>query len=535
MMSKSAWSDSDEKHAAIASTSASTPRDSSQNESSSVHPADPEKTAENENENTGRPSEDIEAYSVDDPELGAVRNHRTTTNATHHTNRTSRTHRSARSIRSTAQSVKKGLTFVQRFIIPPTPPTVEEAGPPPDGGWTAWTTCVCTHLVFANTWGFINSFGVFQTYYADYLAPLPPSTISWIGSVQVFFAFFLSGITGRLSDAGYFHQCFWFGFACTIAGLFGSSCSSQYWQLMLSQGFAVGIGGGFMCCPSMSIVTTYFQKRRMLALGVLTCGNVTGGLIYPALARQLLPSIGFAWTMRTAGFLQLFLLGIAGLLIRPRVRAKPGSLQQSMFDWNALREPDYVLFGLGMIFNIGGTFISYYYIASFGRSGLAQGMTYPQSLNLLLVLNGVGVFGRLSAAFFADHIGPINILVPVAFSCALFCFSWIAIKDQVGLYVWISLYGMVAGALQALFPAGLTSLTTDMSKIGQRIGLGFTFIGAAVIFGPPAAGAMVTALDGSYVGTQAYAASLLTLGSCLIVASKYMHMRRAKTGWLAKI
>ncbi|EPE09106.1 major facilitator superfamily transporter [Ophiostoma piceae UAMH 11346] len=497
-MSKSTWSDSDEKHAALTGTAASTP-----SSVSVQHNSDHRDGALDVNEKTvagtARRSEDDESYSVEDPELGA------------------------------------GLGFVQRFIIPPTPPTMEDAGPPPDGGWTAWTTCVCTHLVFANTWGFINSFGVFQAYYADFLAPLPPSTISWIGSVQVFFAFFLSGITGRLSDAGYFHQCYWFGFVCVIAGLFGSSCSTQYWQLMLSQGFAVGIGGGFMCCPSMSIVTTYFTKKRMLALGVLTCGNVTGGLVYPALARQLLPSIGFAWTMRTAGFLQLALLGIAGLLIRPRVRAKPGSLQESMFDWNALREPDYVLFGLGMIFNIGGTFISYYYIASFGRSGLAAGMTYPESLNLLLVLNGVGVIGRLSSAYFADHVGPINILCPVAYSCALFCFSWIAIKDQVGLYVWISLYGIVAGALQALFPAGLTSLTTDMSKIGQRIGLGFTFIGAAVIFGPPAAGAMVTALDGSYIGTQAYAGSLLVVGASLVVASKFVHMRRAGTDVRAKI
>ncbi|CAK7235552.1 hypothetical protein SCUCBS95973_009307 [Sporothrix curviconia] len=94
------------------------------------------------------------------------------------------------------------------YIHPPLPPDADHAGPPPDGGWAAWSTCVCAHLVFSNTWGFVNSFGIFQTFYADFLAPpQPPSTISWIGSVQVFLAFFLSAVTGRLGDAGYFRSC----------------------------------------------------------------------------------------------------------------------------------------------------------------------------------------------------------------------------------------------------------------------------------------------------------------------------------------
>jgi hypothetical protein len=42
-----------------------------------------------------------------------------------------------------------------------------DPGPPPDGGTTAWLMVFLTHLVIFNTWGFINSFGLFETYYVN--------------------------------------------------------------------------------------------------------------------------------------------------------------------------------------------------------------------------------------------------------------------------------------------------------------------------------------------------------------------------------
>ncbi|OAA64710.1 major facilitator superfamily transporter [Niveomyces insectorum RCEF 264] len=408
-----------------------------------------------------------------------------------------------------------------------------DLGPAPDGGFAAWSTCVGTHIVFANTWGFINSFGVFQTYYADFLAPLPPSTISWIGSVQVFLTFFLSAITGRIGDAGYFWPCYWTGFAFMLLGVFTASVGARYWQLMLSQGLSVGLAAGFLCCPSMSNMVTYFDRRRALAIGVLSCGNVTGGLIYPAIARQLLPAVGFHWTLRAVGFLQLGLLLVAALLIR--VRRRPKLPLRPIFDFAVFKDLEYTMYGLGMIFNMAGTFIIYYYIASFGRGAVTPAFSYPQSLNLLLIFNGIGIVGRLSVCYYADHVGPLNLVYPMALLSALLCFALVAVRNPSGLYGWVSVYGVIAGALQALFPAGLSSLTTDMSKVGQRIGLGFTFIGVSVVAGPPVAGAMITAMHGRYWGAQLFAACLLVVGGSLVMVAKVLRMRRTNGRWGDKI
>ena len=54
-----------------------------------------------------------------------------------------------------------------------------DPGPPPDGGLGAWTQAGMAHLIVFNTWGYINSFGVFQTYYVATLGH-SPSDISWV-------------------------------------------------------------------------------------------------------------------------------------------------------------------------------------------------------------------------------------------------------------------------------------------------------------------------------------------------------------------
>ncbi|KAG4222852.1 hypothetical protein PC116_g28674, partial [Phytophthora cactorum] len=116
-------------------------------------------------------------------------------------------------------------------------------GPPPDGGKVAWLACLCGHFAIMNTWGFINSFGVFQAYYVSQLGR-PPSDISWIGSIQVFLTFFIGTFTGRFTDAGFFRPVTICGIVFMTLGIFTTSVATQYWQLILSQGLCMGIGSG---------------------------------------------------------------------------------------------------------------------------------------------------------------------------------------------------------------------------------------------------------------------------------------------------
>lgn len=203
-----------------------------------------------------------------------------------------------------------------------------------------------SHLVIMSTWGFINSFGVFQTYYVPALNRAP-GDISWIGSIQIFFLFFVGTFSGRLTDAGYFRLVFLAGSFFAVFGLFMASLSTTYLQIFLSQGVCVGLGNGMLFCPSISLLSTYFSKKRSLAMGIAAAGSATGGMIFPTMVQQLIPKIGYAWTMRSLGFIQLAILIICNIGIKPRV---PPRKTGDLVDWKSFKEAPYVLFAAAMFF-----------------------------------------------------------------------------------------------------------------------------------------------------------------------------------------
>ncbi|KAJ0166602.1 Riboflavin transporter MCH5 [Colletotrichum tanaceti] len=396
--------------------------------------------------------------------------------------------------------------------------------PPPDGGVTAWMAIFSAHLVIMNTWGIVNSFGVFQSYYTTLLSR-PPSDIAWIGSFEVFLLFFISTFSGRLTDAGYFRTLFAAGFLLVSLGMLATSFCTQYWQFFLAQGICLGIGNGCLFCPALSTASTYFDKRRGLALGFVSIGSSTGGLIYPTMVRQLLPSIGFGWTIRAIAFVQMGTLMIAFVFLRPRVKPRKAG---SIVEWAAFKELEYMFYAIGSFLNYLGVFFAFYYLPSYSRD--IVGLGYNPSLNLLLVLNGVGVPGRILPGYIADRVGSINTLIPMSFISGLLMYCWVAVSSTSGLYTWTPFYGLAASAIQSLFPSALSQLTSDPRKQGTRMGMTFTIVSFAVLTGPPIAGAIISAEGGRYVGAQVYAGTCLLAGMCFWIAARVVKTRKAGGG-----
>ena len=218
-----------------------------------------------------------------------------------------------------------------------------DPGPPPDGGRKAWTQALVGHIIVLNTWGFINSFGVFQTYYVTALNR-PPSDISWVGSIQIFLLFFVGAFSGRLTDAGYFKALLVVGTIFYVLGVFMTSLSTQYWQLFLAQGVCTGLGNGLLFCPSISVLSTYFTKKRALAIAIAASGTASGGTMYPAIVECLLPRIGFPWTVRVLGFVMLGFQIVAITLARTRL---PPRKTGPLLELAAFKELPYLLFTIG--------------------------------------------------------------------------------------------------------------------------------------------------------------------------------------------
>lgn len=108
----------------------------------------------------------------------------------------------------------------------------------------------------------------------------------------------------------------------------------------------------------MALVPTYFKKKRGLALAIVASGSATGGVIYPLMVQQLLPRVGFAWTMRLIGFVQLVLLLVAFAFFRQRLSPRKSG---PIVEWSAFRETPYLLFGFGMFFISAWPVVKEYY------------------------------------------------------------------------------------------------------------------------------------------------------------------------------
>lgn len=177
-----------------------------------------------------------------------------------------------------------------------------------------------------------------------------------------------------------------------------------------------------------------------------------------------------------------------------------------------------------------GVYFAFYYVGAFARSEIH--LPYTESLNLLIVLNGVGAIGRIVPNFLADrYFGPLNTLIPASLFSALICFCWIVVSSRGGLYGWAVCYGLVGAAIQSLFPATLSSLTTDLRMAGTRMGMVFTLVSFAVLTGPPIAGQLIQRDHGGYLYAQIFAGLVMLVGCLLLLAAK----RAKNRAWFTKV
>ncbi|KAK5704397.1 hypothetical protein LTR97_003415 [Elasticomyces elasticus] len=411
-------------------------------------------------------------------------------------------------------------SVLQRTLTGRSAASWPDPGPPPDGGRVAWTQAALLHLTIFNTFGYTTAFGSFQTYYESTLG-VSSSTISWVGSVQLWLLFFIGTFSGRALDAGYFRHVYIAGCVLQIIGIFTTSVATEYWQLFLSQGLCMGIANGLQFVPSMGLASTYFVKKRALVLGIGALGSCTGGVVFPLLVQQLLPSIGFGWTVRIIGFIMLAVDIVTTALYRTRL---PPRRSGPIVEWSAFRELAYMLYCGAAFFFFWGLYFAFFYVGSYGRDRL--GMTYQESINLLLTMVCIGFVFRLLPNWLADRVGPLNMIVPFVLLCGIMMFGWIGVHTPGTLYVFAVIYGAGSAGIQSMWPATLASLTSDVSKTGVRMGMGFSLVSFACLTGPPLAGALIQMRDGDYLYAQIWAGASFMLGGVLVLAA-----RTAKVGW----
>ena len=408
---------------------------------------------------------------------------------------------------------------------------IDDDDPVPDGGLTAWLQVLGSWVIAVDTWGIVNSYGVFQTYYQrELLTSRSASDLSWVGSLQAALLMLVGAIAGPAYDAGYFREMLCAGLFLIILGQFMTSLCTTYWQVLLAQGICVGLGCGLVFLPSAAILSQYFLKRRSFVLGIASTGSPIASAVFPILLGKLIPKIGFGWATRVLAFVMLALSIIPVFFMRMRRKPPPGHVR-SLIDKTALRDVPFLLLMVGILPSFLTIYVGFFYIQSYA---INFDITTPDFSPYLVTFLGVGsILGRLIPNYLADKIGTLNVLLSSGIMSAVLCFAWLGIRSLGGLITFAVLYGASSGGLVSVTPSATVALTPDLSVVGTRMGMLFFATGIAVVIGPPIAGAIVGAggVKG-WMGAIGYSAAGLFLGAVVFLAARIVLFNRTRN-WRA--
>ncbi|KUI60904.1 Riboflavin transporter MCH5 [Cytospora mali] len=315
-------------------------------------------------------------------------------------------------------------------LAPPSP------SPEPRLAPKQWLQILSTFLVFFNTWGLLLTFGVFQTYYEQVILPgQPSSNISWISTTCAFIILSAGIITGPLFDRGFYRSLVLFGSLLQVFGLMMLSLSSKYYQLFLCQAICVGLGAGIVFTPSVAAAAACLTTPaiRARAMGLMACGSSIGGIIYPIMFRYLVPQIGFPWTVRSIAFVILALYLVSYSIFIGHQQKPP--IIRRFFDASALTDLPFMMLSVASLFSATAYYIPLLYLPLLTEIRIPS-VSPDFSLDLLAILNGASVVGRLLAGVLAAVIGPTETISVSLVLGSMLLFCWIAVDSVSGTIAW---------------------------------------------------------------------------------------------------
>ncbi|KAF9476887.1 MFS general substrate transporter [Pholiota conissans] len=341
--------------------------------------------------------------------------------------------------------------------------------------------------------GPVTAFGVFQDFYSStWLSNFSQSDISWIGSVQLFIAFGLGTLAGRLYDYGYCRHVLLAGSLVFTISFFMISLTQpqRYYQVFLSQGLGLGIGYALVYIPTMTVVSHHFRKRKALGMGILVAGGPLGSVIFSIMLNQLVHhGPGFRWAVRAVGFVVAgcFGLGNALIAIPPPSAASTHSNASTSIKviWTDL--PFILTLISGFVAQL-GTFFPIFYIQVFASGhGLSKSLTFYS----LAIINVSSIFGRIVPNFFADRFGVLNTFIICVGINGAVGFLMLLASHTAGLVIFCILYGFFFGSTISLYMPAVAYISPTKANMGAVMGVGITPVGVASLIGPPIAGAIL--------------------------------------------
>ncbi|KAF2476628.1 MFS general substrate transporter [Lindgomyces ingoldianus] len=361
-----------------------------------------------------------------------------------------------------------------------------------EGGVEGWLTIVGSALVYYSSFGIINSFGFFQSYYKnEFLKGTSPFTIAFIGTLQIALMNLLSPVSGSLCDLHgikYLYIGSGLGTSGTLLALSFTS-PGAVWQTFLSQGLLLGFVMSFGIQSALTVAGQHFRHKRAFAMGIVSTGSSAGGICYPIMFDKLVAYIGFPWAVRIAAVKVALCYAIALCISTSRPSGRVTRISfSSLLDLRGFLDVRYSVIALGAFLCHLGIWVPFYYIQEY------CGVIYPSAsiqVYLLSLANATSLIGMIVGGFLGDTIGRLNLLYPIIIlSGLLSLFMWLLAASLPAIIAFSCIHGYCTGHFVALLPAVVGQISPD-EKLGARMGAFYSLVAIASLVGTPVGGALI--------------------------------------------
>ncbi len=259
-------------------------------------------------------------------------------------------------------------------------------------------------------------------------------------------------------------------------GIVLASRAGSLLEFQLIYGILVGVAAGAFFAPMIATVSSWFERNRGLAVGLVSAGTAVAPMTISPFASWLITSYDWRVAQLTIGLGAWALLVPAALLVRraPSLAARPGTAagaSASMSVADALRSRAFIVLALTFFAccatHSGPIFHTVSYAMSCGLAPLAAVTIYS-------VEGLAGLGGRVLLGIAADRFGVRQVLVVGLLLQALGALAYAGVASLDQFYAVAVLFGLAYGGVMPLYAV------LAREYFGPRI-VGTVFGGAAMV------------------------------------------------------
>lgn len=269
--------------------------------------------------------------------------------------------------------------------------------------------------------------------------------------------------------------------------------------------------------------------KAIVSITPLLLIQIVGGIVFPIMFRAVLSKHGFPSAVRSLAYLVLGLYLLSyPVILQSRRKDAAAPIIRRFFDLSALTDPPFMMLSVASVFSATGFYIPLLYLPLLTKARVPS-IDPDLTIDLISILNGVSIVGRLAAGLAAAVFGPTETVTLSLVGGSLLLFCWIPVDTVAGTIVWTVFWGMVSGILVTLPGAIVPLLCPSLNVLGARTGMYWSWVGLGMLIGAPIGGAIY---DPNSAGSKAWRlqvfAGVFMMAAAILNIYPLIHLRRRK-------